>query len=116
MLIERYGDDALAVRFLRPRASEDLSTVIQAAMDGADPDQPPSLASVRDAMLGGLVAQLVGHGQLDSDDEQTLFEEVDALVDKHGEDALAEASRVNTKKKVVHGSISYKDKRANILL
>ena len=90
VLIERYGEDALAVRFLRPRASEDLSTVIQAAMDDADLDQPPSLSSVRDAMQGGLVAQLVGHGQLDSDDEQTLFEEIDALIDKHGEEALAE--------------------------
>jgi hypothetical protein len=89
-LIERYGDEALAVRFQRPRASEDLSTVIEAAMDVADADQPPTLAVVRDAMQGGLVAQLVGHGQLDSDDEQTLFEEIDALIVKHGEEALAE--------------------------
>ena len=90
MLIERYGDEGLAVRFLRPRASVDLSTVIQAAMDVADADQPPTLAVVRDAMLDGLVSRLVGHGELDSDDEQTLFEEIDALIDKHGESALAE--------------------------
>lgn len=89
-LIERYGDDAIAVGFARPRASEILSTVIQAAMDRGDPGRPPTLSAVREAMRHGLLADLVGHGHVDSDDEQTLFEEIDALIGRHGEGALAE--------------------------
>jgi hypothetical protein len=89
-LIERHGGDALAVRFFRPRASEDLSTVIEAAMNSAEPEQPPSLGSVRDAMELGLVAGLVGHGEIDADDEQTLLEEISSLIDAHGPGALAE--------------------------
>ena len=34
-LIESYGEDAAARSFVRPRASEDLSTVIEAAMDSS---------------------------------------------------------------------------------
>jgi hypothetical protein len=89
-LIERAGDDAFAVKFTRRRASEDLSTVIEALLDSADHDYPPTLAAVRDAMQRGLLANLVGHGQLDSDDEQTLLDEIDGLIDRRGVDALAE--------------------------
>lgn len=40
-------------------------------------------------MRQGLLANLVGHGQLDSDDDQSLFEEIDALIERHGVGALA---------------------------
>jgi len=89
-LIERAGDDALAVKFTRPRASEDFYTVIEALLNSKDHDQPATLAGVRDAMRQGLLAELVGHGQLDSDDEQSLFHEIDALIERHGVGALAE--------------------------
>lgn len=89
-LIERAGDDAFAVRFMRPRASEDLSAVIEASLNSEDHDYPPTLAGVRDAMRQGLLANLAGHGQLDFDDEQSLLDEIDALVEKHGAGALAE--------------------------
>lgn len=89
-LIEGSGDDAFADRFTRPRASEDLSTVIEALLDSADYGYPPNLATVRNAMHGGLLAKLVGHGQLDSDDEQTLVEEIEEMIDRHGPGALAE--------------------------
>lgn len=89
-LIESYGEGPLADRFTRPRASEDLSTVIEALLDQTDEGPPPTLAGVRDAMNGGLLAKLVGHGELDSDDEQTLIEEIEELIEIHGPGALAE--------------------------
>ena len=89
-LIEALGGDALAVRFTRPRASEDLSTVIEALLDSTDHDFPPTLSKVRDAMQQGLLANLVGHGQLDSEDEQSLLDEIDAMIERHGVGALAE--------------------------
>jgi hypothetical protein len=89
-LIERVGDDASAVTFMRPRASEDLSLVIEALLNAEDHDYPRTLAGVRDAMRRGLLANLVGHGQLDSDDEQSLFDEIDGLIERHGVGALAE--------------------------
>jgi len=89
-LIERWGEDALAVRFLRPRASQDLCTVIEAVMDAAADDRPPTLGAVRDAMSTGLLSALVGRGEIEDYDEQTLLEEIDALIERHGTDALAE--------------------------
>lgn len=89
-LIEGSGDDAFADGFTRPRASEDLSTVIEALLDSADDGYPPNLATVRDAMQAGLLAKMVGHGQLDSDDEQTLFEEIEEMIEKYGPGAVAE--------------------------
>jgi hypothetical protein len=89
-LIEGSGGDALAVRFTRPRASEDLSTVIEALLDSTDYGSPPTLSTVRDAMQQGLLANLVGHGQLDSEDEQSLLDEIDAMIESHGLGALAE--------------------------
>lgn len=90
VLIERYGPDALAVRFLRPRAGEELSTVIEAAMAARDWDEPPTLGLVRRAMHAGLLAELVARGEIDCDVEQNLLEEMEGLVRQHGEDALAE--------------------------
>lgn len=89
-LIEASGDDALAVRFTRPRASEDLSTVIEALLNETDEGPPPTLSTVRDAMNEGLLAKLVGHGELDSEDEQSLLDEIDAMIEQHGVGALAE--------------------------
>ena len=89
-LIETSGDDALADLFTRPRASEDLSTVIEALLDETDEGPAPTLAAVRDAMSGGLLAKLVGHGQIDGDDEQTLLEEIEEMIERHGPGALAE--------------------------
>lgn len=89
-LIERAGDDAFAVRFMRPRASEDLSAVIEALLNSESNQYPPTLGGARDAMHAGLLAQLEGHGELDIDDEQSLFDEIDALIERHGVDALAE--------------------------
>lgn len=89
-LIEGCGGDALAVRFTRPRASEDLTTVIEALLDSTDAGPPPTLSTLRDAMQQGLLANLVGHGEIDSEDEQSLLEEIDDMIETHGLGALAE--------------------------
>ena len=88
-LIEQFGDDAPAIDFVSVKASEELSRVIAATMDtGAS--SPPTLGSVREAMLHGLVARMVGEGAIDPDDDDTLQAEIEALIDHYGQDAAAE--------------------------
>jgi hypothetical protein len=96
-LIERYGEDAPAVDFVGVKASDDLSVVIEAVTDTA-PDtvaedvapKPITLGEVRQAMLDGLVARLVGEGAIDPDEDETLLAEIDTLIEHFGADAPAE--------------------------
>jgi hypothetical protein len=89
-LIDEYGGDVLAVNFVATKASEDLSRIIEAASnDPALPDQP-TLGAVRDAMLQGLTARLVGGGVIEADEDQTLLAEIDALIERYGRDAIGE--------------------------
>jgi len=89
-LIDEYGDDMLAVNFIVARASEGLSRTIEAAAnDPALPDEP-TLGAVRDAMLEGLTARLVGDGVIEPDEDQTLLPEIEALIERYGSDAVAE--------------------------
>lgn len=90
-LIEEYGEDVLAIDLATVKASEDLSIVIEAVVDNADEDVAPTLRTVRQALDDGLVARLVGEGQIEPDEEQTLLAEIDALIERLGEDALAES-------------------------
>jgi len=53
-------------------------------------ENPPTLATVRDALLNGLGARLVGDGDLEDDEDDTLLSEIDALIEQLGEDTLAE--------------------------
>ncbi len=89
-LIEAYGEDALAQRFIRYRTSDNLAVVIQAVMDSHEDDEPSTLGSVLDSMNQGLVASLVGIGEIDPDDDETLFSEIQGLINKHGENTLVE--------------------------
>ena len=86
-LIEEYGEDALAVRFLKPWASEPLQRLIEAGMDG---EGIPSLGGLFEAAERGLLASLIGQGEIDDDESQTVIAELKNLIDRHGEDALAE--------------------------
>jgi hypothetical protein len=86
-LIEDYGEDALAVRFLRPWASESLQRLIEA---GLDEFGEPTLAGLFGAAERGLLADLIGRGEIDDDEAQTVLAELRDLIDRHGEDALAE--------------------------
>lgn len=89
-LIEEYGRDALAIDFVTAKASESLSRVIQAVLDGASGWPAPTLGVVREAMLGGLTARLAGAGALDEEDEGVLLEEINQLAMLYGDQAAAE--------------------------
>jgi len=86
-LIDEYGEDALAVRFLRPWASEALERLIEAGLDELG---TATLAGLFDAAEQGLLANLVGRGELDDDEAQTTLAELQALMRQHGADAMAE--------------------------
>ncbi len=106
-LIEEYGEEALVTQFIRYRVSEDLATVFQAVIDDPEPYlepelmretrdnpqavEPPSLAVVKRAMQqGDLLTRLLAEGAIDPDDDDTLMEELDTLIELHGGNALAE--------------------------
>jgi hypothetical protein len=90
-LIEEYGETAAAIDFIQKVASEPLSRVIEAAINERDPDNPSTLDMVREAMISGLTARLVGEGALEEDEDDDLIAEIDALINRYGSDALAEA-------------------------
>ncbi len=89
-LIEEFGESALAIDFVQENASEPLSRVIDAVINDRDQESPPTLEAVRNAMISGLLANLVGAGVLDEDEDDVLLAEIDALINRHGADALAE--------------------------
>ncbi len=89
-LIEEYGETAAAIDFIQKVASEPLSRVIEAAINQRSLDAPPTLESVREAMISGLTARLVGEGALEEDEDDNLIAEIDALISRYGSDALAE--------------------------
>jgi len=89
-LIEEFGGTALAVDFVQVNASEPLSRVIESVVNDENRENPPTLDVVRDALLAGLGASLVGNGVLDEDEDDTLLSEIDALIEHFGADALAE--------------------------
>ncbi|MHB1215241.1 MAG: hypothetical protein ACYCY9_09660 [Thiobacillus sp.] len=90
-LIEEFDGSALAVDFVEANASEPLSRAIEAVVGDENRENPPTLATVRDALLNGLGARLVGDGVLEDDEDDTLLSEIDALIEQFGEDTLAEA-------------------------
>ena len=89
-LIEEFGEYALAVDFVKNAASEALSRVINAVMNGRDQESPPTLGVVKEAIISGLPASLVGTGILEEDEDDDLLAEIEALINKHGVDSLAE--------------------------
>ncbi|SET01010.1 hypothetical protein SAMN05216326_10939 [Nitrosomonas marina] len=89
-LIEEFGETALASDFVQNSASEPMSRVIDAVINSRDQDNPPTLEAVREAIAMGLPARLVGDGVLDEDEDDALLAEIDALINRHGGDALAE--------------------------
>ena len=86
-LIEQHGDDSLAVHFMKPRASQALTALIDACVDNLG---EPSLAQLFDEMENGLLTELTARGEIDVDDEQNVIAELQALIDEHGPDAIAE--------------------------
>jgi hypothetical protein len=86
-LIEEFGNDALAVGFLRPRASQALTVLIEAGIDKLG---EPSLAQLFDELESGLLANLIAKGELEDDETQTVIAELQTLIDRHGPEAIAE--------------------------
>jgi len=89
-LIEEFDASALAIDFVQAHASEALSRAIEAVVNDENLENPPTLAAVRDAIVDGLGARLVGEGVLDEDEDDTLLSEIDVLIERLGVDALAE--------------------------
>jgi hypothetical protein len=89
-LIEEFGETALAVDFVQVAASEPLSRVIDFVMNDKDRKNPPTLEMVKEAIISGLSASLVGAGVLEEDEDDDLLAEIDMLINRHGPDALAE--------------------------
>ena len=89
-LIEEFGATALAVDFAQVNASEPLSRAIEAVVNDENRENPPTLATIRDALLAGLGARLVGDGALEDDEDDTLLPEIEALIERFGTDTLAE--------------------------
>jgi hypothetical protein len=89
-LIEEFGASALAVDFVQASASEQLSRVIEAMVNDENRENPPTLSAVRDALMAGLGARLVGDGVLEDDEDDTLMSEIEALIEHFGADAPAE--------------------------
>jgi hypothetical protein len=87
-LIEEFGPDALAIRFLKPWASEPLRRLIEAGLDEMG---EPTLAGLFEVAEQGLLAHLIGQGEIDDDEAQTVIAELSQLVERHGPDALAES-------------------------
>jgi hypothetical protein len=89
-LIEEYGPTALAVDFAQAYASEQLSRAIEAVVNDENRENPPTLATIREALIAGLGARLVGDGVMDEDEDDTLQSEIEALIEHFGADTLAE--------------------------
>ena len=89
-LIEEYGPTALAVDFAQVHASEPLTRAIEAVINDENRENPPTLSVIREALVGGLGARLVGDGVMDEDEDDTLLWEIEALIEHFGGDTLAE--------------------------
>lgn len=89
-LLEEFGEDALAVDFVQSQASEQLSRVIESLVNDENRGSPPTLGAVKEAIVSGLGVRLVGEGVLEEDEDDTLVEEIDALIEQFGTDSLAE--------------------------
>jgi hypothetical protein len=89
-LIEEYGETALAIDFARSNASEPLSRVIEAVVNDENRENPPTLETVKEAIISGLPARLIGDGVLEDDEDDTLLSELEGLIRRHGGDSLAE--------------------------
>lgn len=90
-LVEEYGEDAPAIDFLVVKASDTLSEIIEALVDDSETDTAVTLSGVREAITGGRVARLIGEGVVDPDEDGTLLAEIDALIERYGEDTPAES-------------------------
>ena len=88
-LIDEFGESAVAIDFVYAFASEQLSRVIEEIVSDESRDNPPTLATIKDAIESGQTASMVGDGALDEEEDDMLMPEVDNLIARFGADALA---------------------------
>ena len=69
--------------------SEELSNMISAVLDDEAVSQPATLASVREAVWAGIEPTSTALNRFSSGQAQQLRDEIDALIDEFGDDALA---------------------------
>lgn len=86
-LIDEFGDDALAVGFFKPWASEPLRHLIDALRDDTG---EVTLGDTLEAAQRGLLANLIAEGEIPDDESQTVIGELQALIGHHGADVLAQ--------------------------
>jgi hypothetical protein len=79
-LVEAYGEDLPARDFVAMKASENLSEVIEELLNHSEEGD----------VTIGLVREAVKEAMIDPDAEDALVAELDALIERYGEDALAE--------------------------
>lgn len=89
-LIVGFGESAAAIDFVSVFASEPLSRAIEAVMNDENRENPPTLATIREALSNGLAARLIGDGVLEEDEADLLMPEIEELIARSGSDALAE--------------------------
>ena len=89
-LIEEFGDDTLAIDFAQTTASEPLSRVIDEIVNDENRENPPTLEAVKEAIVSGLPARMIGEGALEDDEDDGLLGEIEALIRRYGGDSLAE--------------------------
>lgn len=89
-LIAGFGESAAAVDFIYAFASEQLSRVIEEVMNDENRENPPTLGAIREAIVAGLPARLIGAGVMDEEEDDQLLPEIESLIDRFGEDAPAE--------------------------
>ena len=89
-LIEEFGDDTLAIDFAQTTASEPLSRVIDEIVNDGNRENPPTLEAVKEAIVSGLPARMIGEGALEDDEDEGLLGEIEALIRRYGGDSLAE--------------------------
>lgn len=89
-LIEQFGESAAAADFVYAFASEQLSRVIEEIISDESRDNPPTLATIKEAMESGQVSRMVGDGSLEEDEDDVLMPELESLIARFGADAPAE--------------------------
>lgn len=89
-LIEGFGESAPGVDFIYSCASEPLSRVIEAVINDENRENMATLATVREAIIGGIGSRMVGDGVLDEEEDDQLLPEIDSLIARNSADAPAE--------------------------
>ena len=89
-LIDQFGESAAAIDFVSVYASEPLSRAIETVVNDENRENPPTLATVREALADGLAARLIGDGVLEEDEADLLMPEIEELIERFNAEALAE--------------------------